>query len=266
MASPYLLPWLKNRRWAQYLCGLVVSIGVGGLLEFGQLYVPGRYANLDDLIFDVTGAIAAICLLIAIHQIGRKGIQWRVLQIASGTVFFLLFILGIRPFVLCYIDYQQRDAALPELIDFNEAWARRFAYMGEGASEIIGSLPAGWTGGDDVVGVRFPKNSRYPGLGIKEPYPDWREFETFAFDVFAPLPGPVEFRVNDVEHNNEYDDRFNRQLNLEQGFQTIHIPIDQIRTGPKNRELDLSNIERIQLFVYKPRADLDLWFGNFRLE
>ena len=72
--------------------------------------------------------------------------------------------------------------------------------------------------------------------------------------------------MNDVEHNNEFDDRFNRRLNLEQGFRTIRIPIDQIRTGPKNRELDLSNIDRIQLFVYKPSADFDLWLGNFRLD
>ena len=266
LAAPYLLPWSKDRRWAQYLCGLVVSIGVGALLEVGQLFIPGRYANLSDLTLDVAGAIAAICLLIAIHQIGRQGIQWRVLQIASGIAFFLLVILGTQPFVLCYIDYQKRNAALPNLIDLNEGWSRRFAYIGEGAGQLIGQLPNGWTGGEDVVGVRFPKGTRYPGLGIKEPYPDWRAFKTFAFDVFAPIPGPLEFRVNDVEHNNEFDDRFNRRLNLEQGFRTIRIPIDQIRTGPKNRELDLSKIDRIQLFVYKPSADFDLWLGNFRLE
>ena len=63
IASPVLIPWLKSRRWPQYLVGFTTSTTVGGLLELAQKFIPGRDSSIQDFVFDVTGAIFAISLL-----------------------------------------------------------------------------------------------------------------------------------------------------------------------------------------------------------
>lgn len=266
LASPIALPWLKTRRWAQYLVGFSASVAVGAALEYAQSFIPGRFPNVADLIFDVLGAAGAICLLIAIHQVGRQGLPRRVLQIFAALVFLAISVLGAYPFVSCVLDYRGRQAAVPLLADIGERWSGRFLFADYGARLSGRPVPAEWQGGDNVLGLRFPSGYRYPGFGLREPYPDWSTFETFAFDVYSPADASFEIRIQDTEHNEAYDDRFNQRLPITAGFQTIRIPIRDIQNGPKHRDLDTSNVAGFKVFTVDPSQDIDLWVGNLRLE
>jgi VanZ family protein len=44
-----------------------------GVLELGQIFVPGRHASFDDLLFSVTGAITGVLVSAALLKQGHLG-------------------------------------------------------------------------------------------------------------------------------------------------------------------------------------------------
>ena len=103
---------------------------------------------------------------------------------------------------------------------------------------------------------------------MSEPYPRWSADADFVMDVFLSSPERLTLimRVHDVEHNDEYYDRFNREFALTRGYQQLRIPIEEIRQGPKTREIDLDHIQGFKFFVIEPSGPIDLTVGNVRFE
>lgn len=266
LASPFFLPWLKSHRWAQYAFGLCISIGIGGLLEFAQKFVPGRYANVQDLIYDASGAIGAIGLLIFIHHVGRKSFQSKAIQLGGAAVFVATLLHGARPFVSCVLDYWQRKQAMPLLVDFREPWTSRFVTADHGAVMYKTNPPEQWTGSENVALLRIRPGHRYPGVTMREPFPNWQDYKNLVIDVLSPTNEDFEIRIEDIQHNDDYYDRFNRSVPITKGFQTIRIPIEDIKNGPRYREIDLSRMGGFKLFTVDPQHAIELYIGDVRLE
>jgi hypothetical protein len=87
-------------------------------------------------------------------------------------------------------------------------------------------------------------------------------------EVFSELPAPqlIVIRIDDLYHNNEHSDRFNKAINIVLGLNHINIPLDDIRQAPVGRELDLRAIKTLLLFAVNPPKAFSLYQDNFRLK
>ena len=72
--------------------------------------------------------------------------------------------------------------------------------------------------------------------------------------------------VHDKFHNQDYVDRYNKTLHLEQGINEFDIPLSQIEQGPLGRELDLTNVAGIVLFVSERKNSLQIELSDIYLK
>jgi hypothetical protein len=120
----------------------------------------------------------------------------------------------------------------------------------------------------DKVGRVVFHAKTYPGIRIDEPYSDWRGYTYFQLEIFSELSTLqlITIRIDDLHHNNEYSDRFNKAVTISPGLNHIQIPIDDIRLAPVGREMDLSAIKTVLLFAVNPREEFILYVDDIRLE
>lgn len=97
-------------------------------------------------------------------------------------------------------------------------------------------------------------NEAYSGTGIHYLLGDWRDHEYLAMELFNPdlLPLNMVVRITDKQHDrgkHDYDDRFNMPIMLQTGWNKIRIPLTDIAQAPRNRQLNMGEINRIDVFV-----------------
>ncbi len=270
VGSDTLVPRLKKQRWRQYLAGICVSLAAGVMLEFAQMLVPSRTASWSDLLYDALGIAAAMALLVSIDRPAAANGWQRTLVRSSPLVFLGLVALAVWPLAHCGYDVWQRNRSFPLLIDFRASWSHRFCWIDEAVQVDLARIPSTWPAGvaTNVIALQIDPSANYPGIGIKEPYPDWHAFDSLAFDVYNldSTPQTLALRVHDFQHNQDYKDRYGRVLELAPGFQSFRISMREIQNGPRQRPMELRSIDGVKLFALQPTQSMHLMVGNFRLE
>ncbi len=79
----------------------------------------------------------------------------------------------------------------------------------------------------------------------------------------------VNIRVHDRVHrrgSQPYSDRFNLNTNLEPGREVIRISMDTIRRAPDSREMNMTEIDGLVVFVTRSEAGRSLVLHSIRLE
>ena len=269
LATARLWPGATPPAWLAGLIGLGFAVLAGGALEWAQMAIPGRSASWEDLTQDVLGAVAAVSLLnlTGLLQIGRdrKGRPWASLLVLSATTFW-----GATPLASCLLDYHHRNRAMPLLIDFHASWAQRFLHLDDSVTLQPIAPPVHWPAkaGTHVARLQIGTEERFAGWVVNEPYPVWPVDSVLVIDLLLTSPEQqlLVLRVHDATHNNDYYDRFNRELPLRHGFQQVRIPVRDIRNGPRSRELDLDHIRGFHLFAIDPSVPIEITIGNVRLE
>ncbi len=238
-----------TRRWpliAQYGTVFVLMALLGLGTELMQIWLP-RDANLDDVRTDLLGSWIGLAMFAVfdsrLRTLGRIGLP------LSGLIPFLVLAV---PLVTCIQAYARRHAAFPILADYRVSFDDYFL-QAQGTSRAHDVMPETWAGfsGERAMRISFGKTA-WPGLHFAEPAPDWRSYETLAIDVTNPNSAtlPLNIRIDDREHNNEYSDRFNTQIDLEPlARSVVRLPITDISRAPRNRNLDVEEISSIILFV-----------------
>ncbi len=269
LATFRLWPGATPSAWLSALIGLGLAVFAGGALEWAQMAIPGRSASWQDLTQDVLGAVAAVSLL---HFTGllrtdrdRPRRSWASLFVLSATFFW-----GMFPLAHCLLDYYHRNRAMPLLMDFHASWAQRFLHLDDSVQLQPLAPPADWPkeAGANVARLQIGTKERFAGWAINEPYPIWPADSDLVLDLLlrSPEQQRLVLRVHDATHNNDFYDRFNRELPLRQGFQQVRIPVRDIRDGPRSRELDLRHIRGFHLFAVDPSLPIEITIGNVRLE
>ena len=105
-------------------------------------------------------------------------------------------------------------------------------------------------------------------MGVREPFPDWREFQLLTFDVYSPLDTTISLnvRVDDSLHNGDYSDRYNGSFDILPGGNQIMISLSEVEPAPYLREMDMSAIRALHIFIADSNDDLVLYLDNIRLE
>ena len=109
---------------------------------------------------------------------------------------------------------------------------------------------------------------RYPGLMCRWPPLDWSEQTTLEFDVWNDSDEEtlIVVRVDDFIHNNEHSDRFNRELIVKPGSNTVRIELADIENAPVGRSMDMTAIAKMQVFTVRPDRPKVFYFDRFELK
>jgi len=240
--------------WVLLFCALF-----GGGVEIAQSKV-GRDGSWSDFYLDLHGAVAGCFIYLALFSSRR---------VALLLVFGAAALMGhafTQPFHWRYLEWQ-RDLQLPLLGDFDQQWPSPFIGASYDAQFSVVTAPAQWRSNkSNVAKVTFPI-SNWPGFSFRETPPDWRRYQSLSFDVFngADQPRQLVVRVHDKNHNNAHSDRFNRTYTIAPGETVIRVPLAAIESAPKDRKMDMANIQTFMLYVVKPKAPFVLYFDNFQL-
>ena len=205
---PSPAPW----QWS-----FILISGYGGFIEILQ-HFTGRDASLTDFMNDVLGAGFALLL----HARAAASSPWLrrgllALAAAAGVA-------AAAPLTMTLAAYAARSVQAPVVWNEHSRLLKRFWY---------------W------------KHDDYPGLVIDEPLPDWRQWNFLELKLANPQPLILHIvvRVHDREHDRTYRDRYNGRFTLPpQSNQTVLIPLEEIRTAPQSRQLDMSAIRGVIVF------------------
>lgn len=158
--------------------------------------------------------------------------------------------------------YIQRAQAFPVILEFNAAWSSSFIRFNktEMASDKAGD-------NNHLFRIRFAA-AHFPGVSVIEPVPDWSAYRKSCFKVASGHNENMDLflRIHDTYHDQHYQDRFNQKLIIHPGLNEIVIPLAQIEKGPLNRELDLTNIAGLILFMSKVEKSQLHEISNIYLE
>ena len=258
-----------RKRYLHYVISLAVAMVMGVISEFSQIS-GHRDADVWDLVRDIGGAISflGLCMLFD-HQMETSWKKWgRKAKALVALIIFLILSVGIAPMVLWAGAYWHRDNAYPEICGFDSLWETMFRKT-KGAKLIVVAPPEKWKSslGDRVGRLTFQPVT-YSEITVLETDPDWTGYKYFTFEVYSELDSEIylTLRIEDVYHNNRHDDRFNRRISVAPGLNQVAIPLLDIRTAPKQREMDMTAIRTFSLFAYKPVDTFTIYLDNFKLQ
>jgi hypothetical protein len=164
--------------------------------------------------------------------------------------------------------YIKRDRLFPTLLRLDGSrWERQLVSI-RGAqfvpTDVVGPLASG----EAPFALLRLRPGRAPGLRFEEPYPNWVGYKKLVFTVDAAVEPTVTLtiRVYDAEFEGADEDRFEKNVLLLGGRQSIEIPLEDIRRAPAVREMDLRRIRGIELFAWHLGQATDLYVGPLRLE
>lgn len=250
--------------WKRYSGAFLIAITLGALTEIAQI-PAGRDTSWVDLRSDVLGA-GGFLGLYAAFDTGVRRATIRAIGAVAGAS---LLAVHCLPLAQVTNAYMHREQAFPVLADFTQQLDTYFI-AAQWAALDLQALPEQWANrpGELAMRVTFEEGP-WPGVDFAEPAPDWRGYTNLAIDITNPSGAELVLglRVHDAHHDNRYEDRFNRTLNVPPLTRTIlRIPIADIHTGPQTRAMDLKQIADYLLFRSGRSAAREMYVGRVWLE
>jgi len=245
---------------------IIVFVGIvfGILIEAVQQSLQ-REASIVDLCRDVVGIFAGLCLVASGAAKKVSNQMYRFLSLAMAVA---LILFAMAPLMQLSMHYIQRNSAFPVVIDLGANWSESFIVYNH--AELLHGDDQGNIGryGKDKLHQVLFGPGRFPGVSIREPVADWSSYRLLKFSVVSNVEGDVVLvlRIHDKQHNQDYSDRFNQALIVHPGVNDYAFALASISEGPEARELDLSQIAGIILFLSRQSLPAKLSIGDLYLE
>jgi len=211
--------------WRPVVIAGVSALALGAATEYVQALV-GRDGSWGDLFHDLLGCLGGVSWLIAREcRLAGRHRPWRT---ALLSIAMLCALAALAPLAWTTFAYAARAREAPVFWRADSAPMQLFSHREAG---------------------------RYPALVIHEPPADWRAYRTLVVEVVngQPLALELNVRVHDRWHDDRYSDRFNMHRLIEPGVPTqIRVAMENIRAAPRTREMDMSWIRGVSVFVTAP--------------
>ncbi|MDT8283265.1 MAG: hypothetical protein RQ982_10735 [Gammaproteobacteria bacterium] len=252
------IPRLSDARIISLLV-LFAGALLGGLTELLQGYFHSllqRECSAEDFYNDIFGSLAGLSLVAFTHQRNRRD---KFFSIVAGFIFLLT---GTYPFLQLSWHSMQQYTAMPSVTQLDKSWSKSFVKLHQ-----VKLLSTNIDQGVSWHRIQF-NQAKYPGINIIEPVRNWRPYKKLRFDVLSENKDNVELvlRVHDDKHNQNVNDRFNRKIIIAPGLNEISIDLADIKQGPVDRELDLSRVAGVTLFMIDVREITYLNMNHMFLE
>ncbi len=109
--------------------------------------------------------------------------------------------------------------------------------------------------------------SPYPGITLNKFNPDWSKHTILKFDIYnkEQILLHLAIRIDDKK-NPSYRDRYNHAIILNPGMNHISIQLDSLIATGENRNINLTNVQQVILFLVQPVEKRIIYLDNVRLE
>ncbi len=228
-----LLAWIifgvLGRSWIAF--GALVMLVVVG--EWIQVWAPGRTPDWSDAEHGVVGVALA---WLAGWSGKRKLVPW-----ILGGAMMLVPIVRLGPELA---DGVVGWREFPTLASFDWSFqSERWKTHGASIERVVlaDGLPAGQLRLDDRV--------EYPGAELVPVVVDWRGWKTLCLEFEIDRPATLLVTIRDQRSTNGFAERFNAEKRFEAGRHRWDWSLSEIAKTPGGRDLDLSKIDSINLFV-----------------
>jgi len=240
----------KPRAAVMFLTGVFIG---GGLIEIIQAHT-GRDGNWQDLLRDLTGA-----------WVGLFWLQKANARVWLGRVMAIIFLLPtiFTVYTATYTQYEA-EKIFPQLANFETDVDLHGIKGNIQRSNTLHSL--------DQYSLKVHLNTEpYAQVSFNEFFNSWQGYGNLLMDIYNPDSQVLDLviRIDDVEHelgDNAHNDRFNKALHLEPGWNKIKIPISEIQHAPATRLLNLDEIKSMVIFARQLPQDRDIYLDNIRLQ
>ncbi|MBW1764486.1 MAG: VanZ family protein [Deltaproteobacteria bacterium] len=255
--------WKRPKKWSflkQAIWILTLTLILGFLIELGQYWIEDRTPDIFDMARNIIGTLVSLTFLLpsrmTLHQY-----HLRILQCCTIIITFL----ATLPLAEALIDEAVARKQFPLLSDFESPMEIK-----RWESDSILSI-------DDKIS-RHGRSSlkvqlttvKYSGIHLQYFPNDWRDFNTLEFSIFNASDHPLRIhcRVHDnyhTTHDQKYSDRFNTSFFIPQGWSDKKIPVQNIVNAPKDRKMNLKNIQNFGIFCINLQQNETIYLDNVRL-
>jgi hypothetical protein len=245
----------QSPRWRTEILALLLTAALGLSIEALQIRGP-RHADWLDFAHDINGA-GAFLLLARLRTPARP--LWRA---AAALLALATLALSLKPLATTLGARQERNAAAPLLYRPGSGWSAALRQLRHAGYRFPASAER-----SQLEALRFGPQ-RHAAFILRRPYPDWRNYTELVLELDYPGPDSLELqlRIDDLRHDESPHDRFDRRLRLAVGPTSVHIPLDEVREAPRDREMDMGSIRSLTLFVDAGVGPRTLYLGEIRLE
>jgi hypothetical protein len=240
---------------------VALTVTLGLLVEILQTGV-GRSPDIGDLFRDVIGACVALVFILPV----RKSIPQRIRRMLQVFTIMLIAV-QLIPTGLALLDEYQARSRFPILADFETSLqAKRWAQKAESTIEKDPGQAD-----NNLMKIRLT-TKKYSGVALEYFPGDWHQYGHFQFRIFNTHDGvlSVNCRIHDREHTSgkerqQYKDRYNRTFKIYSGWNTIMIPLEDVRKAPETREMDMRQIQAVGIFVISQPEDRVIYLDDLKL-
>jgi len=258
--------WQRGRR---YLEAFWITFFAGAIMELLQRF-GAREPQIADLLRNAAGIVALLAVAASFDRdllpTGSRGRAKKRIVLWAGA--FVALGLAFVPVIVAVGALVARDRAFPVVCGFDTVWERQLLRVSEDAEIAYRKPPDAWRRGrDDLAGYVTFLAGRYPILTLNDPYPDWTGYDSLSFTVYSELsePATVTLWVADDHHVAGDLGSFRRRLEIKPGENRFDVPLADIRTKARNRELDLTRIHKAAIYASKVEQPFSLFLDDFRL-
>ncbi len=243
--------------WGSGVVAWLTTSLLGIASEIAQLQV-GREGSVEDAAADMLGAAAGICW--SCSTTASLIINRRALRTASLGLFAAAAWLPAR----VLYDTVRQQWQMPLIASFEDGleltrWNPHESRLNREQAHA--------TDGHLALRVDVEPGS-YPGAVLRWPVSNWLGYTSLVFDAACEAGHDLELtvKVQDADHNNQPNDRFQRRLNLTEVMTRYEIPLEDIVPLPSGRKLDLARVDLLQFYIRRPSEPRTFYVDNIRLQ
>ena len=238
-----------------------VLLLLGAACEMLQGFVE-RSPSVSDAVANGCGVVAGLFWCLSRQRIARAG-RIGLSLITAG----LLSVASWSPILELY-DCSLQHQDFPLLASFERPRDLHTWY----AHEAIVDQSTTWsTEGSASMRVQGTAGTKYPGANLIWPITTWDKFTALEMDVFNPGDKPLTLRISIADNlhtasGHATTDRFRTSVELPSEKQVhVRIELADVRNAPASRQMDMTRIESLNLFIVRPETDVVFMVDNVRL-
>ena len=243
----------------QGLLAMLMPLVLGIFIEMLQ-YGIHRIPDINDLYRNFIGGLGGLLFLLPL----RKNLPKKIRRIGQ-TVVFLVIGLQITPTILFLADEAIARSQFPLLSGF-ETHFEHTRWTGDSDHRITKKQIKT---GKAALRVQLTTN-QYSGVGLKYFPGNWEGYGYFTFSVCNPDVADIALtlRIHDLKHTKgiqRYEDRYNRTFNVPTGWHTFSVHLDEVRQAPKERQMDMQQIQHIGFFSVRLPLPRIIYLDDIKL-
>lgn len=242
-----------------FFTSILLTFIIGGMTEIIQAGI-GREASWQDLGNDVIGCCIGLMFLTPARTT-LPAIRLKILQLPVV----ILTLWSLFPVGKVLVDDLIVRQQFPILSNFETA-LEVTRWSGSAQRKIDHKIHFS---GKSSLRLELT-TQRYSGVGLKDFPPDWSDYRAVSLQVFNPDSEPLDlhFRIHDQQHRlykNAYSDRYNTTFNIHPGWNHLQVSLADVAQAPKNRQLDLSHVAGLGVFVGKLDKPRTIYLDEVKL-